>query len=67
MKEVHECDKCNRIDKWMQHRDCTPTILENYKKLLAIVKRAHANSCCICCDSCLACDALDVLKEIGEE
>lgn len=39
---------------------------EDEKKLLAIVKRAAFNSCCICCDSCLACDALELLRELGE-
>lgn len=67
MTENHDCDKCNRIDKWLEHSGCTPTILEKYKILLNFVREIKDGGCSLIEGiDCKACRALDVLRQIGE-
>lgn len=41
-------------------------IKEEYEKIVKLIKRVSASSCCLYCDSCLSCDAEQLLRELGE-
>lgn len=64
------CDKCDRIEKWMDNVGSTPVKAARYEMLLKFVKDIATDKFCACVSAeiqCWFCSARELLKEINDE